>query len=174
VFRRSVGARDDDRTPVSLGRGLEERLQQRKAVLSPSRGGENGGRCERGALRPCVRTPRSIAESRRSDDVAAEHADGGDVVRKVVLAERIEEIRLSVDEHAVVAVDDPLEETAVAPLRIDGGKIVEDIPYAENGTRAVRARRIERRAQLASRTEGVLVDEHDRRPKRRHGGGEKL
>ena len=77
------------------------------------------------------------------------------------MLDRVEDVRLPVDEHARVVGRDPVEHPAPVPLDVDRVRVVDHVGEAEHGLRSEGACDLERRAELAADAERMPVDEDD-------------
>jgi hypothetical protein len=156
-------AGDDPRVPARALGGDDERGEERDAVLAAA------GGCKH--FRPAVVASavvvvRTSPISLRRDDIPTEARHPGDFVREAVLLPGVEDVRLPVDEHAVVVLRDSLEEMALAQLRAYRRGLVEDVAESENRAPPGGLHLLERRLELSPDAEGMLVREHHRGPER--------
>ncbi len=174
VVGRHHRAAHRDPGPRRLLRRTKERLEEDGAVFPAAGRREDDGTVvgsRRDRCRIGLRIGRLLGWRH---DVARERRPSGDGLGEEVRADWVEDDRIPVHEDAVVPFRDPRRDVVRLPLLEHGRGIVQDVPQAEHGAPAPGAQGVEGAAELPSRAEGMLIDEHHVRLERLHGGDQEI
>jgi len=94
--------------------------------------------------------------------------------RKLILFRRVEHLLDAIDQHLIIKLRNTLLQSFHRPITQYGSRVIENVPQSESGAGSSGSCRLERNPELPTRSERMLIHEHDSWTKRPHSGFEKV